>query len=156
MHPRDFLDDIVKPTLEEARQDPLSVRKTILAILVSDALFAQVYHSHDQSVAANVARIGKANDDTEFRHLLSNNCSDCGLLRDAAKAQKHVYLKRGKPVISSADSLKVRCRGWGQGGYGEGPYGGGDQIVIELDNGDTRNAMAVVTKVVKFIETTFL
>ncbi len=39
--------------------------------------------------------------------------------------------------------------GWGEGGFGEGIFGGGDQIVIQLDDGSKRALSAVILAVMK-------
>ena len=44
--------------------------------------------------------------------------------------------------------------GWGEGAFGEGVYGGGDQMVIRLDNGSKRALSAVMLNVMAMWEDT--
>ena len=50
----------------------------------------------------------------------------------------------GHREVTNADQAGVGRIGYGEGRYGEGVFGGGEQIVIELDNGEKRALSAVM------------
>lgn len=151
MTPKTFLSEIVEPTLAEAEVEPLEMRRVILAIAVVDMLAAHIFHSR---VSRSILW-GKSDrqDDTGFRSLLARKNQDFALVRDIAKAQKHVILVQGSPLVSDAAAISARPLGFGQGAYGEGPYGGGQQIVAQLANGTMRNVIAATKAAVSFLKT---
>jgi hypothetical protein len=67
-----------------------------------------------------MAEIVKFSDDRSYRQHLAQEDADFGLLRDIAKAHKHVILDRGNPQISGAQNLSVKGLGWGEAAWGEG------------------------------------
>jgi hypothetical protein len=64
--------------------------------------------NHSDAVA------GHGRDDLEYRSELAKQHSEFALLRDIAKAVKHVRLVRGSPQTSRGDQMEVRSLGWGE------------------------------------------
>jgi len=77
---------------------------------------------------------------------------DLLLLRDIAKAQKHVELVYGSPDVSAADHVISRSIGWGEGPYGEGRWGGPVQVVVKTKSGKLRYVEAIVQKSLSFLQ----
>lgn len=92
------------------------------------------------------------NDDTEYRHALAQKEPDFGLLRDIAKAQKHVMLSRGSPLVDRAANVTRRSLGWGEGRWGEARFGSPPQIVVATGSGQLRVVDVVVTRALRELE----
>ena len=108
MTAREFLEQIVRPNLAELDSDYANIRKAFNAVHALDALAAHIYDS-----AGRLEGTGSAND-TVFRESLAAQNSDFELLRDLAKAVKHVVLERGAPKITKAAQISPRSLGWGR------------------------------------------
>lgn len=137
MTPAEYLRDVVEPNLVELAADYGNVRKALNAVHSVDALAAYIYH------AANGAAPGS--DDTQYRGELARQHPEFGLLRDIAKAVKHVRLDRGSPKTSRGDQVEVRSLGWGEAAWGDGRWDGPPQAVIPLDGGGIRVVETVAT-----------
>ena len=137
MGPRAYLDDVVRPNFAEIDPSKPSMRLVLNAVASVDALAAHIFHWCKRNAPHEVSGI---DDDSAFREKkLAQADPDFRLLRDIAKAQKHVILDRGKPTVSSAHQVSERPLGYGQGRWGEGTWGGTPQIVVETDNGEFRS-----------------
>jgi len=90
MGPREFRDTIVIPNVEEFRANFSEVRRAFNAAMALDALSAQIYIWCIVNAPDKVAGI---KDDTRYREWLAQQDPDFRLLRDFAKAQKHVHLR---------------------------------------------------------------
>jgi len=135
MTPHKFLEQVVRPNVSEFHADDASVRLAYNAAWAVDALTAHIYVWCLANAPAEVAGL---KDDTEYRGKLAATHCDFRLLRDVAKAQKHVELKRGSPEIMGADQISTRAVGFGEGPYGHGRYGGPPQVVIDIDTNTMR------------------
>lgn len=133
--PHDFLEKVVLPNITEFKQDVSSERHAYNAISGLDALAAHIYHwakaSGDKEAIA-------ATNDSHYRGSLAKRNMAFGLLRDVAKAQKHVRLDRHDPIITDASQINSRPIGFGEGGFGGGRFGGVAQVVIDIDVESTR------------------
>ena len=143
---RDYLDNVVRPNVAEFEKDYASLRLAHNAAHSVDALAAHIY----SAAGGAAAKLGK--DDTEFRELLAAKNEMFRLLRDVAKAVKHVELKRGKPEVSKANQISTKRLGWGEARYGEGRYGSPPQAIVTTDNGDHRVLETVVKDALAFLE----
>ena len=96
-------------------------------------------------------------DDTNYRERLAGCSLDFRLLRDIAKAQKHVHLdddRRGKkPEVTTSAQVTARAFGYGEGGYGRGRYGGPPQVVVTTDKGELRYVEQIVAAALAVLET---
>jgi hypothetical protein len=125
MTPKEFLDGIVIPNIDDFKADFSSFRHAHNAISSVDALAAHLYWWLKNNGIKMVAK-----DDSCYRNELAKQNSDFSLLRDIAKAQKHVKLERGKPTVSQASQVESKQLGWGEGSYGQGHVGGVQQVVV--------------------------
>jgi hypothetical protein len=142
--PRDFLNDIVRPNLEEFQLNNSCLRHAVNAVATVDALAAYIFHGHLEHVFA---------DDSAYRDALAKQNESFASLRDIAKAQKHVRLTRGNPRVDSAERVQVRSFGaYGEGGYGMTPYGGTSDIVVDVAPGDDRDLREILTGATAFLE----
>jgi len=103
MSPRDFIKEVVHPNLEAFKAEPGSMRHAYNAVSCVDTLAAEVYSWAKVHSPIDVADYA---DDSEYRSALAQKNSDFELLRDLAKAQKHVELKRGSPTVRRSSSSR--------------------------------------------------
>jgi hypothetical protein len=94
MTPREFLEKVVRPNITEWDANFGSERHAYNAVAAVDSLTAHIYVWCKGHAPAEIAGIP---DDTQYRASLGQRSPDFELLRDIAKAQKHVHLDYGKP-----------------------------------------------------------
>jgi hypothetical protein len=141
---KDHLNDIVIPNLSEAKDTPLNQRRVFNVVASLDTLVAQIWWELPDYEKREWSGGKSRYDDTDFREALANKYPDYRLVRDIAKAQKHVSLTRGYPQLTNSSQIKKGTMGFGEGGFGEGPYGGGEQTLVVKDDGTKRNVLATV------------
>ena len=146
MNAREYLEAIVRPNINDFSGDYANLRLGLNAVHTLDALAAHIFNE-----AGGEAVLGCA-DDSAYRGVLAAANGDFGLLRDVAKAVKHVELNRGKPQLSGAKQVSVQTLGYGQARYGEGRYGSPSQLVVRTDGGDTRVLETIVMSSLAFLE----
>lgn len=132
--PQQFLEEVVQPNLVEFEAAVSNVRLAFNAVASVDALAAHIYvWCRENSENSNDAKKEIAcvkTDDSYYRAKLASECPEFELLRDIAKAQKHVRRKWGNPQITGDDKVMSSQIGYGEGGYGCGRYGGPMQVVV--------------------------
>lgn len=138
MTPTEYLEQIVLPNVEEATKDYANLRLAYNAIHAVDALAAHIFW------AAGGKTAGLGDSDTAYRDRLAGSSEMFALLRDAAKAAKHVELVRGTPQVSSAKQLATRSLGYGEARFGEGRWGSPPQAVVSTNSGEHRVIEAVL------------
>lgn len=148
-NPRYFLEKVVSPNLAELTADYASEQKAFNAAASVDSLVAALFHWCEEKRLKRVAGI---KDDSHFREQLARENPDYALLRDVAKAFKHVELRRGTPLVSSSGQVEARGLGWGEGAWGEARFGGSVQVVVTTDAGDVRVLDSVINNALAFIE----
>lgn len=149
MTPRDFLDQIVRPNLSDFVADQTDLRRALNALATIDALAAHMFVWLEANAATAVSG---TSDDSHYRAQLATRSTDFRLVRDAAKAQKHVRLTKHNPQVSSASQMKSRAVGYGEGGWGDSPWGGGTVVTIELDDGSLAIAGPTLARALAFLE----
>lgn len=140
---RRFNEEIVKPTLDEFEAEFSSLRRAFLAVVVVDALAAQIYA---QAVERSInpfdflgwhkEGLPKKPSDSIFRHRIAENCTGFRIVRDVAKTNKHALLTIGQPLVGRSDQTVSKPRGFGLGRFGEGRFDGIDQVVVQLVSGE--------------------
>lgn len=135
---REFLTAVVLPNIEALKRNRSDLRQAYNAIHSVDALAAHIYWE------GGADAFGLGDDDTHYRRNLAAGSDVFKLLRDAAKAAKHVRLVRGIRTISSSQQVSARVLGYGRPPYGQGVFGGSTRIVITTDTGEQRLVEAVV------------
>jgi hypothetical protein len=148
MDPRQHYDEIVEPNLRELDENFASLRHAFNAAAAVDALAAHIYWWCAENNPEEVAGIGS---DIEYRYGLAKADSSFALLRDVAKANKHVRLTQSKPMVRSADQSAVMGVGYGARGYGEGRYGGVTQIFIVTENGEAPYFESIIGRAVRLL-----
>ncbi len=152
--PRDFFNNIVRPSYDAWLADPLSEWKAKAAVANADILAERVFVHFGK---VDPVKVFGAKTVARFRtHLRESVCADFGLVWDIHDGHKHARLDRASSRITSADQTGVSGMGYGEGGYGEGVYGGGPQIVVELNDGSKRALSSIMLNVMamwtKFLE----
>ena len=148
--PREFFDKMLKPAYEAWLSDPLSEWKAKAAVSNADTMAERTFNYWEKRDRAKVAGAKLA---SQYRtHLRVNICGDFGLIWDIHDGHKHTMLSRANRQVTTSDQTGIAQLGWGQGGYGEGVYGGGDQIVVQLDDGSKRALSAVMLNVMAMWE----
>jgi len=74
------------------------------------------------------------------------------LLRDIAKAQKHVHLTKHNPQVRRAEQIASRSIGWGEGDYDEGRFGGEEQVVVDIGPGKFFYVEKIIDSSLAFLE----
>ena len=149
MTPREYLENVVRPNVADLHKQCDSVRLACNAIASVDALAAYIFVWCQASAHTDINGV---TDDTKYRGTLAQRNSDFRLLRDAAKAQKHVRLIQGTPLVTKAEQMSSRPIGWGEGLYGEGRYNGPVQVVIDTDDGNLCYVESLVDSALVFLE----
>lgn len=148
MTPRAFYQDVALPNLTEFENQFADLRAAFNAVAAVDSLAAHLFYwlkiHHPSSTLAK--------DDSEFRHELGQRHPDFALIRDIAKAQKHVVLNRHKPVINSASQISQQQLGWGEAAWGESRWGGPPQIYVTLNDGTIRAVELLVRSSMAFLD----
>jgi hypothetical protein len=152
MNASEFKKHVVDPILSEAESNPLVFHRAFALILAVDAWAAHIFHDMPSGQMPNGWPAGvNGRTDSAFREGLARMSADFGLLRDCAKALKHVRLDFGNPRVQSTTQIGEKSLGYGEGGYGEGPYGGGPQIVVEENIGSVRNVISLCDSSIDFL-----
>jgi hypothetical protein len=146
---RDFLENVVRPNLREFDADYGSIQRAHNAVATVDALAAHIYVWCKTNAPSEIAGL---RDDICYRERLAGSSSGFRLLRDIAKAQKHVHLYRGQPEVTTSAQVKVRSFGYGEGAYGGGRYGGPPQVMVTTDDGELRYVEQVVAAALAVLE----
>ena len=150
MTPREFLETVVRPNMEDFNANYGSVRHAHNAVAAVDALAAHLYQWCETNAPSEIAGVS---DDTLYRARLAQSSPDFHLLRDIAKAQKHVHLNRGAPKVTTAAQVTARSIGWGEARWGEGRWGGPPQVVVTTDGGELRYVEQIVAAALTVLET---
>lgn len=144
----EFLEKYVVPAYEEWQQSPRNLR---LAMNLASSLNNLVDHFWHSFSGTEPTRVFNQKNSTEFRTKLNNQNINFGLIRDVADSHKHLRLGRADRKITNADQVKIRKIGYGHA-YGLS-YGGGEQIVIEMDDSSTRYFSTTAREVFEYWKT---
>src|SRR5258707_11041392 len=144
MTPREFLEQVVRPAMDELNTNYASVRHAPSAVAIVDALAAHVCVWCVRNALSEVAGLPAENRDSAYRAGLAHRHPDFALLRDIAKVQKHVHLTnpRQKPRVTSAAQVAVSSSDLGEFPWGEFPWDGSPQVAVTTDDGGDRSVLA--------------
>jgi hypothetical protein len=143
---RQFLEEVVRPNVMDLAADYGNIRKALNTLHSVDALTAYIYNDAGRKSGT------EAKDDSAFRAKLSRQNPDFRLLRDLAKAVKHVVLEEGAPVVRTAEQVKATSLGWDMGQWDEIRFDGPPQAVVITNAGVHRSIEAIVSKALDFLE----
>lgn len=149
MEASEHLELIVRPNMAELHESYGDVRRAFNAIAAMDALAGHLYRWCLMNAPHEITGI---QDDSDYRGRLAQTNADFSLVRDMAKAQKHIHLTRGSPQVRVADQVETRSLGWGQARWGEGRWGSPPQVVVETDAGDVHVVESVLDRALVFLE----
>jgi hypothetical protein len=149
MGPRVFLAEIVRPNVAELNSEFGDLRRAFNAIAAVDALAAHIFLWCRVHAPQEVAGIKI---DAGYRDKLARENADFRLLRDAAKANKHVELTQGHPQVEHASQIKAEGRGWRSAVGGETRWGSPVQVYVSANPGPTRAADNLVNGALSFLE----
>lgn len=127
---RNFFDKHVTPTLNDWRKSPSDERLAMhLASNLNNIIdyYWAAVSVNDQSKVFHKKTL------KEFRAELSKTNLNIGFIRDIADAHKHLKLNRSDRNLTNASQTTSQYMGYGNA-YGIA-YGGGEMLVITLDNG---------------------
>lgn len=148
--PKQFHAEIVMPALLDYKQNYLSFRHALAAVALGDMLMAHIF----EALGGSAEKPLGASNDTDFRAELVKSDENIRLLRDIAKAQKHVTLVQGKPLVSKASSVSGSMPTFGVNTYGQGLFGGG--FVVDLDDGRKIGLIAILDAALLSLKQEFL
>ena len=114
MNISEFLTEVVRPNVAEQEMAYTDQRKAFNAIAAVDALSAYLFHWCEDN---NSGLLDGAESDLDFRNNLALENPSFELLRDLAKANKHMRLTRGSPRVSSATQSEVKDLGWDEASW---------------------------------------
>jgi hypothetical protein len=129
MTPREYLETVVRPNVSEFHDNHADLRLAHNAVASVDALAAHIYVWVKFNGPPAVTPFS---DDTAYRAALCKRSGEFSLLRDIAKALKHVQLTRGAPQVTRSDQIVTHRPAYGEGDYGMGHYGGAQQVIVNL------------------------
>ena len=105
LNPRQFFDQFVVPCVKDWEDDPLNVRKAVIAISQIDILADQVIiHQHPGFTRVQAANVRKATEQHTPIRLL---------VRDVHDTHKHGPLQRPTATITIGERPKLERRGGG-------------------------------------------
>jgi hypothetical protein len=148
--PCEFLENVVRPNVQDFNANYGSVRHAYNAVAAVDALAAHLYLWCKTNASSEIVDVS---DDTQYRARSAQSSSDFRLLRDIAKAQKHAHLDRGAPEVTAAAQVAARSTGWGEARWDEGRWGGPPQVVVTTDGGELRYVEKIVAAALTVLET---
>ncbi len=141
MTPREFFAEVTLPNLQAFKQAYESRVAAFNVIAAVDSLAAHIFWW----LKANTSAVSDISDDSHFRNELAKLSPDFALVRDVAKAMKHVQLNRHAPLVSTAAQIAPKKLGYGQGFYGEGRYNT-EQVYVILDDGKHRSVETIADR----------
>lgn len=144
MDPREFCETVIMPDLEQLRNSQSDFRAAYHAITSVDALAAHIFAWCKSNAKSKVANF---RDDIAYRQFLAGKDGDFALLRDIAKAQKHVNLIRGNPKVSKAENVSVSQVTWDGGMLWDSGVGwDGEQVAVTTNDGAYRVILPLVKR----------
>lgn len=117
---REFCADVVEKNIADFHANCADLRHAFSAVAAVDALAAHLC----EWCRTNAPHEFAGGDDTTNRGLLAKRDMNLEMLRDVAKAHKHVRLTRGSLRVTLASQTQSREVGYGEGGFGLGRFGG--------------------------------
>ena len=149
MMPREFHDQVVVPNRQDFAAHFQSLRHGLNAIATVDALAAHIFWALKLASSPAVAMLSM---DDQYRHAIAGRNSAFRLVRDMAKAQKHVVLLKHNPQVTTASSVSVGPIGWGQLPFGRGRFGGIDQLVVQTAAGSADYVESLLDDAIAFLD----
>ena len=145
---RDFYRSVVVPNVEFLEANFGDMRASFNAVHAVDALSAHVYQIANEM---NLLGASPSRDDSAFRQTLSEKNEYFQLLRDVAKAQKHIVLTNYKPLVKdSRETIPHELR-WDEGRWDESRWDSPQQVCVKTNTGEYRPVDAIVREALSFL-----
>ena len=149
--PRDFFENMVKPSYRDWRAEPLAEHRAKATVGFANDMAERIFHY--LGLEKEYGRRGTGG----YRDALAEDCPDFGLLRDIADGTKHFQVSRANRMISSAEQTKRDALTWDKWGdtWEDADYTWeetGDLLVTTLDNGERRSLISIVNNVMAMWE----
>jgi hypothetical protein len=145
MTPREFLDQIAKPNLEEAMQNINDIRIAFNACAAVTALASHLFEYLKDNGLTRFARDG------EFKtKFLSQHSEQFRIVHDIAEAHKHARLVR-TTLVDSSDALRSEIKDAGYQRWNELLWDGTEAICVRV-NGEQRVVIALVLHAIQFLD----
>jgi hypothetical protein len=151
MNPRQFLMTVVQPNAVQFSSNYGDLRQAYNVVFSVDALAAQLF-SWAKTHAPTYSDSYANDSQFRFRGALSHRNAEFGLVRDLAKALKHVELIAGKPSVKTASQMALESLGFDAARFDEGRFDGPAQVVVTTNSGEKRVVESVVLNALKFLE----
>lgn len=148
--PRQFFENHLKPNYDEWMASPLDDRRAKNAVGDANNMAARVFHYWN---TRDPAQIYNATSEGSYRNeLVSNECTDFGLIRDVAEAYKHVELNRSSRQLTRTEQTRAEPHVYGGASYYGAAHYGGNQLVVMLDDGTKRPLAMIMQNVMEMWE----
>lgn len=132
----------MKPAYEDWQSDPLTEWKAKAAVANADILAERLVEYW--KALKNLTLIAGRGTAYKYRSYFERPLARVRFGLGCPRWYQALRLGPGHREVTNADQAGVGRIGYGEGRYGEGVFGGGEQIVIELDNGEKRALSAVM------------
>lgn len=149
--PRDFFENMVKPSYSDWFAEPLAEHRAKATIGFANDMAERMFHHLGLEKDYGPRGTGK------YRDMLADNCPDFGLVRDIADGTKHFQLRRANRKITSAKQTTRGALTWDKLGdtWEDANYTWeetSDLLVTTLDNGEKRSLISIVNNVMSMWE----
>ncbi len=156
MTPREYLDQVVRPNRADLDANYSSLRHGLNAIAAVDALAAHMFYAlRNAGSTTPPPTQGRRDDDDAYRDHLAQQNNSYDLVREMAKAQKHVeviYSKKRTAPVPRASSVSMSPLAWGEFPWGRGRFGGADQLVVRTASGAADYVESLLDEAIEFLE----
>jgi len=142
------MDQVVRPNAADLELAFGDVRVAYNAVAAVDSLAAHIFHWLVSLTPPGTS----AADDSQYRKELADAHGDFALLRDLAKAQKHVELTRHTPQVSRASQVEVKSLGYGEARWDEGRWDSPPQVYVQTNSGSLRAVDALVRNSIALLD----
>ena len=132
-HARDYFQKHVTPSYHDWKSSQNSERLAMNLANNLNNLAEYYWHTFSKIAPDKIYNKKKLK---EFRNVLAQDNMSIALIRDIADAHKHLKLCRPRRNLTSAHQTSTRDIGYGQA-YGL-VYGGGEVLVVSMDNGNEK------------------
>lgn len=151
MDAQQFLNLVVLPNMSDWKAEPSDIRLAHNCIASIDALASHIFWT-GFALSHEVTQSSKS--DTDFRERLAEESSSFRVVRDIAKAQKHVILSRGldKLTVRAASDIRSAPVPYGAGVCGRGRYGGPPQVLADQTDGSWDYVETLATEALVFLQ----
>ena len=151
-----FFSSVVKPTTLEFIHEPSNIRRGMLSAIVINHLIDYLASDKYPDIFSQGKRQEMQNKIDEKRLELTNKCKELMLINDISDASKHakLALKKGQTSRIVSDSKQITATpGLFQAPFGEGGVVEATRVIINLQDGTTKELLPIIQVAFNFFET---